>query len=822
MTRSTPNFSSDSHGSPDRSLADLSITQDSTAAEATPENVTAESVTADNVTVTNCDREQIHIPGAIQPHGILLVMRAADLRIVVVSDNTEPFCDRPPQAFLDTGLDEWVSEDAIAALHNCLAGAIDAINPIAIELPTGNGDATRSFDGIVHVAQKNVILELEPSDAGDRDDFFLAYKRTKAAVAHLQSARSLQDLCDSVVRDIRQMTGFDRVMVYRFDDDGSGNVIAEDKSDVGTPYRGLRYPESDIPKQARRLYVLNPIRLIPNINYQPVHLVGSDRDSPRAPVDMSFCTLRSVSPIHVEYLQNMGVTASMSVSLIDRGKLWGLIACHHNSPKYVPYQLRTVCEFLGQVVSVQLANRLSKENLDERLRLKQAQAQLLDRVSQIHDIYHELPRCDRLLLDSFGATGAAVYQDGDLATVGDTPDSQAIAALVDWIEPQLQESLFVSHRLPQVYDPAREFKAVGSGVMLLSVASSQRIYVLWFRPEVVQTVRWAGDPNKPRTIEADGSISLSPRDSFEAWQDTVQLQSLPWQLPEREGALELRGTLVGVVLEKARELDALNNELARRNDELDAFAYIVSHDLKEPLRGIHHYANFLLEDYEERLDEEGTDRLETLVRLSDRMEELLDALLRFSRLGRQELQRSPLDWTTLVREVEETLRTGDRFGLFEIDVPRPLPPASGDRALILEVLTNLCSNGLKYNRSDLKRLTVGYLETPEQVNSSQLPDDVSEADFPVFYVRDNGIGVRERHFETVFKIFKRLHGRDRFGGGTGAGLTIVRRIVERHGGKIWLRSRQGEGTTVLFSLPAPAAQTNSSDPRSPESGLSER
>lgn len=769
MTFSTPNFTSDRN-----------------------------PVTARNVTITNCDREQIHIPNSIQPHGVLLVMREADLRIVAISNNSETHLQHSPEAFLDTPLSEWVREADINSIRSCLSGDFEAVNPLLLHFK----GCDRPWNGIVHLCQKNVVLELEPAQEQETVDFFRFYKVTKSAVAHLQSARTLQDLCDSVVRDLRRITGFDRVMVYRFDDDGSGNVIAEAKSDRGTPYLGLRYPESDIPKQARRLYALNPLRLVPTIHYEPAELVTSDRDPLKSPLDMSFCVLRSVSPIHVEYLENMGVTASMSISLLDRGQLWGLIACHHETPKYVSYQMRTVCEFLGQVTSMQLATKLEKENLNERLRVKQAQSQLLEQVSHIEDIRRELPQLEPLLLQAFQATGVAFYRDGEVTLMGETPPAEVVENIVTWVEPHLEDSLFVSHQLPEAYEAMREYKDVASGVMVLSVTQSQRNYLLWFRPEVVKNVNWAGNPNKRKTIEEDGSISLSPRESFEKWQETVRFQSHPWKFYEKEGALELRNTLVSIVLKKAAELAELNLELERSNNELDAFAYIASHDLKEPLRGIHNYSTFLIEDYKNLLDEEGVSKLETLVRLTQRMEDLINALLHFSRLGRQEIQRSPIDVMELVRNVEEVIRISHSSSEFRLEIPRSLPQVMGDRVLLEEVLMNLITNGLKYNTQPQKVLTVGYFDNLENLDELTLPNRVriSTEDLPIFYIRDNGIGIRERHIESVFKIFKRLHGRDRFGGGTGAGLTIVKKIIERHGGQIWLDSHYGSGSTFYFTL----------------------
>ena len=303
---------------------------------------------------------------------------------------------------------------------------------------------------------------------------------------------------------------------------------------------------------------------------------------------------------------------------------------------------------------------------------------------------------------------------------------------------------------------------------------------------MVQTVNWGGNPNKPVEVIANGSIRLSPRKSFELWKETVLLKSLPWKTYEVNAALELRSAIIGVVLKKADELAQLNIELERSNNELDAFAYIASHDLKEPLRGIHNYSNFLIEDYGEILNEEGKAKLLTLIRLTQRMEDLIDSLLHFSRLGRVDLSMQHTDLNSVVERSLDLLSARIEEMKVEIRIPRPLPTVYCDRVQMSEVFNNLIANAIKYNDKAEKWIEIGYIGHP--------PAPVT------FYVRDNGIGIREKHLEAIFRIFKRLHGPNKYGGGTGAGLTIAKKIVERHRGKIWVESTYGQGSTFYFTL----------------------
>jgi light-regulated signal transduction histidine kinase (bacteriophytochrome) len=590
-------------------------------------------------------------------------------------------------------------------------------------------------------------------------------------------------------------------MVYLFNSEGAGTVIAEDKLESLSPYLGLHYPSSDIPQQAKQLYTLNLLRLIPDINYQPVELIPALNPVTSKPLDLSLSVLRSVSPIHIKYLKNMGVTASMSISLIREKKLWGLIACHHSSPKYLTYDVRTSCEFLGQIMSLELAAKEENEDLEYKIKLKSIQAKFIESIPQEENLVAALCKDKSNLLDLVNAQGVAVCVDGHWTIIGKTPQEADIKDLIEWVETKIDNNLFYTDTLPKIYPVAEKYKDIASGLLALSISNIQKNCILWFRPEVIQTVNWGGNPNKPVEVEQDGSLRLSPRQSFELWQEMVRSKSLPWKECEIDVALELRSAIVGIVLRKADELAKINVELERSNSELDAFAYIASHDLKEPLRGIHNYSSFLIEDYADVLTEDGVAKLQTLVRLTQRMEDLIDSLLHFSRLGRVELSMQKTNLNELLKNVIDVLSISLKDINVDIRIPRPLPVIRCDRVQVSEVFSNLIGNAVKYNDKVDRWIEIGFLDSVEQSENSYTEGEDKKLDEKlVFYVRDNGIGIREKHQETIFRIFKRLHPPNKYGGGTGAGLTIAKKIVERHGGKIWLSSTYGEGSTFYFTL----------------------
>ncbi len=750
---------------------------------------------------TNCDREPIHTPGSIQPHGILFVLQEPDLKIVQVSSNTLGCLGIAPAELLERPLCELLNAAAIHAIRQCLAGDFEYVNPLSIDLKLANGE--RAPYGIAHRSGELAILEIELGQSEPNPSaitYFDFYRQVKAPIDALQTESTFDRLTDRLVENIRQISGFDRVMIYRFDVTGAGDVIAEARADDLEPYLGLRYPASDIPLPARHLYTLNRIRLIPDATYTPVELVPALNPMTLAPVDLSWSVLRSISPMHLEYMHNMGVRASMSISLVRDRQLWGLIACHHREPKIVPYFLRTVCEFIGQMAAFELTGRADLQDRDYQIEIDALKAAFFESISQQTDVSIALTQSPTDLLNLVGATGVAIAIQGEFTCMGTTPSPEQLAPLLDWLAPRLQvDGIFQTISLAQAYPDAIAYSNLASGLLAMMVSQAQDFYILWFRPEVSQTVTWGGNPHKQATIAVAGEIRLSPRTSFSAWQEIVRNTALPWKPSEYTAAIELQSAIINVALRHAAELSQLNMELERSNIDLDSFAYVASHDLKEPLRGIHNYSNFLIEDYGDILDADGVAKLETLIRLTRRMEYLIDSLLHYSRLGRAELNSRQIDLNLLVQEVVELFKITASDKL-QIDI-EPLPTIWGDRTQLSELFTNLISNALKYNNNPIAKIDIGALTPQLAQHYSRAHPQLDLRDAPyIFYVRDNGIGIEQIHLEDIFRIFKRLHVRDEYGGGTGAGLTIAQKIVERHGGKIWVDSTPNVGSTFYFSL----------------------
>jgi two-component system, chemotaxis family, sensor kinase Cph1 len=758
-----------------------------------------------DLSLTNCDREPIHISSAVQAHGVLLTFTAADLIILQVSQNSTDLLQKAPADLLGKSLSILLTAAQIRAIQDCLNEEFDRVNPLQLDIIVGN--QIEEFAGIVHASDGVVVLELErpfiraatAEIAPQTLSFFDFYKFVKSPIDRIQRTQNLAELSQQAVQIIRSTTGFDRVMLYRFDPDGSGHVIAEDKSADSESFLGLHYPATDIPKQAKELYRLNLLRIIPDALYEPALLEPSLNPLTGKPLDLSLSVLRSVSPLHNEYLVNMGVRASMSISLLRDRQLWGLIACHHRSPKQLDYETRTICEFLGQVISFELGSKADAEDLDYKLQLQTVQARLVNIITNCKTLSDGLDRSPIDLMDLVGAKGFVFVDHNHISAFGHTPPQADIPNLLTWINLQIgEDAIYSTTTLVTDYPDFIAHKDVASGLLALRISRAQSTYLLWFKPEVIQTIDWGGKPNQ--TANLANNLNLTPRKSFDLWKETVQFKSLPWKACEIDLALELRSRIIGLVLQKADELALLNTELERSNIELDSFAYVASHDLKEPLRGIHNYSTFLIEDYGDTLGADGTEKLDTLIRLTQRMEDLINSLLHYSRCGRAELLFQPVDLGELIKNVIEVIKIS-RPAPVEFRISRPLPIVECDRTYITELFTNLISNAIEYNDRPQKWIEIGYISFAEadpnlaaslNLNSTQV----------AFFVRDNGIGIRAKHLETIFKIFKRLHPANKYGSGTGAGLTIAKKIVERHGGRIVVESTVGEGSTFYFTLGA--------------------
>jgi len=737
-----------------------------------------------DINLNRLEQEPIHTSGKVQPHGVIFALEEPDLKIVQVSTNTFNIFGVYPQDILGKTLEEIFDPFQIEAIKQGIASDnLDFINSSKLWARI-KGDDYVVFDGVFHRnADGLLILELEPAFSQENIPFLSFYHLARTSINQLEKTANLRDFCQIIVKEVRKLTGFDRVMLYKFDEENHGDVIAEEKLESMESYLGLHYPESDIPAPARRLFSANYIRLIPDAKVKPVQLFPIENPITQQPLDLTLSILRSASPCHLEYLHNMGVASSLTISLIKDDQLWGLIACHHQTPKYVSYELRKACEFLGRVIFSELSAREETEDYDYRMKLTYIQSMLVDYMSSEENFVNGLVGREPNLLDLTNSQGAAVCFGGNCTVIGKTPTEEDLNYLVQWLQNNINEEIFYTDSLPRLYSDAEKFKEVASG--LLAIPISKRNYVLWFRPEVIQTVNWGGDPNKAyETTHAEGNVRLSPRKSFELWKETVRLKSLPWKQVEIKAALELRKAIINIVLRQADELAQLAQDLERSNAELKKFAYVASHDLQEPLNQVANYVQLLEMRYRDRLDEDAQEFIGYTVEGVSLMQTLIDDVLAYSKVDMQGAEFAFTDAETALEKAIANLRGRIAESGARITRDR-LPTVMADGTQLMQLFQNLVGNAIKFRSEN----------PPEIQISAQRTEDAW-----VFSVKDNGIGIDPQFFERIFVIFQRLHTRDEYSG-TGMGLAICKKIVECHRGRIWVESELGKGATFYFTVP---------------------
>jgi chemotaxis family two-component system sensor kinase Cph1 len=753
--------------------------------------------------ITNCDSEPVRTPGCVQAHGALLVLRQSDLRILQASDNVNAVLGHPVDAILRQRVRTVIGVDGEEQLLALLAGQQTDCNPLYLLTLPPVGDpagAATALDVTAHTIDGVVILEFESTGRLDpvSPDSYSVVKRT---VARLQTANSLLHLCAMAAEEIRHLTGMDRVMVYKFHEDGHGEVFAENKRPDLDPWIGMHYPAQDIPMPARALFSKTWLRPIPDMSDALAEMVPLANPDTNRALDMTYCYLRGVSKMCTEYYRNMGVAATLTLSIRRGEHLWGLISCTYSGgPKYLSYRVRAACEFLAQVVSVQHNAVEDRETAQSRLELDRVRQQLLvlaARDGSVASLADAMPS----LLEGAEASGVALFVDERWHFAGITPNPAQVQGLAKWLREHqtifLASPVYVTDCLTRDYPPAAAFADVASGLMTFALSPGKRDLVMWFKPETMQTVTWGGNPHDKPMVAGPNGPRLTPRHSFALYVESVRHRSLPWKQFERDAAAKFHAQLTDIVTTGFEQRARLDAELKRSNSELAAFKHVAGHDLKGPLRSIRQYASQLQENAD-LLDPKDSSNLERMVRLTSRMDGLLDSLLYFSDIGSAGSTLELVDVNDIVAEaVEMVVRPAD--ARLALTIPRAMPVVACHRNWCREIFINLVSNALHYNDNLTQHVEIGAILPTDVHARPGCPD--SERTRTIYYVSDNGVGIEAASFAQIFKLFKRLHGREEYGGGTGTGLTVVRKLVERHRGKVWLTSTPNEGSTFFFTLP---------------------
>lgn len=738
---------------------------------------------AADLALAQCASEPIRTPGAIQPHGYLLAFETRTRVVQHASANFAALAGRDLGDVLGRRLTDWLdAADAATVLAALEADELpDSDAPVSFTLKG------KRFDATLHRNSGLSILELEPCmEPAVKSEPVLA-----RALRRLQSAVGLAALQEVSVREVRELTGCDRVVIYAFNPDGHGSVLAEARAPDMSSYLGLNFPASDIPAQARELYKQNWLRMIPDVDYEPVPILGLQTAAAQAPLDLTFSLLRSVSPVHREYMRHMGAASSMSISLMRDGELWGLISCVHRAPRHLSRDVRTACLSIGRLLSLLIS---AFEGLRESKLVHANHSLLVPLVEAMQRSEHSVPQSltanREALLALTAATGAAIVIGDQITLMGRCPTREQVGDLSNWaFERAVLAGIFSAADLPLEYPQAQAFADTAAGLLTITLPKPGKSMVLWFRPEVAQVVHWAGDPNKtPSRDTAAGPLRLSPRHSFEAWKTLLRHRCEDWGAHRLEAARELRRSAVEIDL--AAQVVREQAAVAAR-DELVA---VVSHDLRSPMSVVALQAlvlNRTLVTETSAASRRMLAAVQSIQRATGRITSMLTDLLDTAAIeqGRYDVDLAPVTVDALFEDASALLTpiADSKHVALSFDAG-PALVVDADSERIYQVIANLIGNALKF--------------TPEggQVRVSARLDPDQPGRLVRFVVADTGCGIGPEDLARIFERYWKARESNRTG--SGLGLYIASGIVQAHGGTIWAESTLGVGSAFGFTLAA--------------------
>ncbi len=744
------------------------------------------------VDLENCEAEPLRHIQTVQAHACLLAVDLDDLVVRYVSENTGSTIGMAWEEIMDRPVQEVLTFEVTAQISVGLSreDGFESLNPIQAFFTINSERVLKNV--IVHRDKDFLIIEVESASQ------FLQASRYQQllsrAISRIQQIQEYDNLFVETASVIRQVTGYDRVMVYRFDSKYNGEVIAEARAENLEPYEGLRYPHTDIPKQARELYLKNRVRMISNGTAPPSRLRISDSMEGEA-LDLSLASSRGVSPVHLEYLSYMGVNNSLSVAIVQEGRLWGLFALHHYSPRFVDYSIRSMLAFVGQIfsghLSLQSANLYRQDSLTRNL----ARLAIGEMITKTRDLFEGLTKGTHNIMNMYpGTSGAAILFEDRYEPYGNTPPLEDTKDLIASIrETRNSESslIYSSDEIKKIYPSFGKYSEEAAGVLIIFMNPDYSDWICWFRPAIKQTVAWAGRPIKEIVTSEDGSRRLGPRKSFARYVETVDGCSAPWIKEEVDMALSLRITILNSLMQRYTEVKQVNEQLKKALQDLETFSYTVSHDLRAPLRAINGYTEILAEDYGDQLDDEAHEIIAKIHGGVHQMNSFITDILELSRVGSGGLEVKLNQVSSIAAEVvAEVHPVYAQNQQIELSIAENMPPVLCDKRMLRQLLLNLISNALKYmqpNETGTYRLEIGLR-------------DETIAGQPVYYVSNTGPSIPEDYSQTIFEMFSRLSPQADTEG-TGVGLAIVERIVNRHNGKVWVTDDK-MGVTFNFYLHA--------------------
>ncbi|MES2745183.1 MAG: ATP-binding protein [Bdellovibrionota bacterium] len=755
-----------------------------------------------NQTFLKCEDEPIHIPESIQPFGYLFALEPNSGSIKIHSANLNDLFRSwdsvKDQGFFDFLDEEFLARDAIQeAYQNAKAAKVRL--PIEIRFKTDivKEKAHADYFAIVYESSDLLVVEIEP--AVTFKGKIASRQQTKiysmATVPRFRTTQTITQIADSIAEMVRKFTGYERVLIYKFNPDMSGTVVAESKVEDMESYLGLFYPETDIPRQARELYKKSWLRVTANAESKPVGLVPSVKDSGRKPLDMTNSILRTMSPIHLQYLRNQGLISSMSISLYSQEELWGLIICQHRNEYYLPQDMRLEVESLAHLFSWQLYAKEEESLHTKREAADQTINEMISQIGDDKDITTIFTENEDKILSLMNACGF-VFSYGDLSvSLGDTPPVEIYSKLFEKFPNRSSTRVVESVNIYKSLDRPRADNVLGA--LVVPLLSENNFYTIWFRKEEIVERKWAGNPHE-KTVQSDKLQRLEPRQSFVIHKETVTDESRPWNVEDKRIAnlfnkVFLQHALRSQVLMKSN-IDLLTAQDKSKNE----FLATLAHELRNPLAPISSAVELIrLDPSTETLDEASA----IIERQMKQLVTLIDDLMDVSRItrGRVVLKTEKAEFHSVALHAVDSIRKlASAKGVTIVEDYQDKDAfVNADITRLTQVIANVINNAVKYT----------------QKNGRVVVRTFADYHDAMVEVEDNGIGISKEYLPSIFEMFSQADPFSSKGtGGLGIGLTLAKKLVDLHGGTISARSQGiGKGSTFEIRLPRLGATMVQSD-----------
>jgi light-regulated signal transduction histidine kinase (bacteriophytochrome) len=733
-----------------------------------------------------CKDEQIHLIGTIQPFGSLIGFSKATADIQFFGEQITDLFSVTKQHLSSW---KWMDfEDRIAPIFSASNWneIKEGVIPDPIRVKINNDEFILSF----HSNSDFIVMECEIAK-GHQKEYDL--QRLIGSFSEKSyEVKTLQDYAQLLTENLRFMTGYDRVMVYRFDEEYNGEVFAEDKINHLSPFLGLHYPHTDIPEQARELYKKKRIRLLADVDANDQHIICFDDQIEAKDIDLSMVNIRSVSAIHLEYMKNMGVGATLTISIMVGEKLWGMVSCHHQTAKNVNFDVREGAALITKVFASQIGRWEEAEEYERVKEKEHIYQSILEEVVKSEDKF-EAATHSAYFLGLTEAQGGAVIRGENIFAFGETPSPEKMLDINRWMHDR-NEKVYLTNEFSAHSSLGDEIKAIASGILFYSFHAPSKSAMMWFRKQQSEGIKWGG-----KRETASAQKRLSPRKSFEAWEEDVDGISKKWYSHQIQAGLRLGAYLekeiyISSLKEQKQQLERITDQLRTKNEELSQFNWISSHDMKEPLRKIRLFIDQIKLE-EERLSSDQLNYFERLEKSAVRMQDLIRDLLDYAKLSKKEAFRME-DINSIITELK------DHFSIGEVDpiikVSR-LPKLEVVRFQIKQLFSNLIGNSIKFRKKDAPcAIEIDCMEA----NSAEIAK--YHLDQGLEYVKlvysDNGIGFEKEFDNKVFEVFQRLHTQNNYEG-TGIGLAICKKISHAHQGEIIASGEKDKGATFVVFLP---------------------